>query len=279
MPPQAWHFPPPERHTLANGIELLAYDIPGQYVVSVRTVLPFPLSVEPREVEGVGTIMARLLDEGTAEHSSEEFAELLERKGIALGASVTDGGLGVDLDVPKRRLGEALDLLRQTLAEPVFPARRGRAAPQDRGWPRSSRSGPTRRNGPRSRSSPPTSTRGDRASRPTAGTTETHHGPHPPGPRRLPRRARRPGGMTAVVAGDLSGLDVAELAETTLGTWVQRHATAGPAPTAPRARRRRGARRARRPARVGAERADGGLGRARTGTSRPAGRHTPSWAS
>ena len=121
QPPGVWRFATPERHTLSNGIELLTYDIPGQYVISVRTVVPFPLSVEPRDVEGVASIMSRLLDEGTSEHSPEEFAELLERKGIALGAAVTDGGLGVDLDVPKRRLGEALDLLHQALAEPVFP--------------------------------------------------------------------------------------------------------------------------------------------------------------
>ena len=74
QPPAPWSFPAPTRHTLSNGIEVVAYDIPGQYVVSVRTALPLPLSAEPRHVEGVATAMARLLDEGTAEHSPEEFA-------------------------------------------------------------------------------------------------------------------------------------------------------------------------------------------------------------
>ncbi len=234
QPPGPWSFATPERHTLSNGIELLAYDIPGQYVVSVRTVLPFPLSVEPREVEGVGTIMARLLDEGTAEHSPEEFAELLERKGIALGASVTDGGLGVDLDVPKRRLGEALDLLRQTLAEPVFPApeverhRKTRLAQIEQ----------ERAQAPQRAAQAFIATHfdsQDRASRPTAGTTETISA--------LTRadlvdfHAERVGpvGMTAVVAGDLSGLDVAGLAETTLGAWVS--PTHHPAPPLTAARR------------------------------------------
>ena len=192
QPPAAWQFATPTRHTLSNGIELLAYDIPGQYVISVRTVLPFPLSVEPREVEGVATIMARLLDEGTAEHSPEEFAELLERKGIALGASVTDGGLGVDLDVPKRRLGEALDLLRQALAEPVFPEAGGASATARRGWPRSSRSAPSRRNARRRSSSRPTSTAPtaprDPPAAPTASISALTRQRH----RRLPRRARRP---------------------------------------------------------------------------------------
>jgi predicted Zn-dependent peptidase len=200
----------------------------------VRTVLPFPLSVEPREVEGVATIMARLLDEGTAEHSPEEFAELLERKGIALGASVTDGGLGVDLDVPKRRLAEALDLLRQALAEPVFPEpeverhRKTRLAQIEQ----------ERALAPQRAAQEFIATffdGADRASRPTAGTTASISA--------LTRQhvvdfhAERigPTGMTAVVAGDLSGLDVVALAEATLGTW--RNDTHVPAPTATAPRR------------------------------------------
>ncbi|NYG06107.1 putative Zn-dependent peptidase [Phycicoccus badiiscoriae] len=230
QPPEGWRFATPARDTLGNGIELLSYDIPGQYVISVRTVLPFPLSVEPREVEGVATIMARLLDEGTAEHSPEEFAELLERKGIALGASVTDGGLGVDLDVPKRHLGDALDLLRQALAEPVFPEpevdrhRKTRLAQIEQ----------ERALAPQRAAQAFIATHfdeGDRASRPTAGTTSSITA--------LTREdivafhAERvgPTGMTAVIAGDLSGLDVRELAEATLGTWVSPTHVPAPGPT------------------------------------------------
>jgi zinc protease len=231
QPPEVWRFATPERHTLSNGIELLSYDIPGQYVISVRTVLPFPLSVEPREVEGVASIMSRLLDEGTAEHTPEEFAELLERKGIALGASVTDGGLGVDLDVPKRRLEEALDLLRQALAEPVFPEpevdrhRKTRLAQIEQ----------ERALAPQRAAQEFIATHfdpTDRASRPTAGTTASITA--------LTRQdivdfhAARvgPTGMTAVIAGDLSGLDVARLAESTLGTWVSESHVPAPPPAA-----------------------------------------------
>ena len=233
QPPAPWQFATPTRHTLSNGIELLAYDIPGQYVISVRTVLPFPLSVEPREVEGVANIMARLLDEGTAEHTPEEFAELLERKGIALGASVTDGGLGVDLDVPKRRLAEALDLLRQALAEPVFPEpeverhRKTRLAQIEQ----------ERALAPQRAAQEFIATYfdgADRASRPTGGTTASISA--------LTRQhvvdfhAARvgPTGMTAVVAGDLSGLDVAALAEASLGSWVSDTHVPAPEATAPR---------------------------------------------
>ena len=45
--------------------------------------------------------MARTMDEGTAEHSAEELARLLERKGVSYGAAVGEAGLTLDLhDVP-----------------------------------------------------------------------------------------------------------------------------------------------------------------------------------
>ena len=70
--------------------------------------------------------------------------ELLERAGVALGAGASDSGLSVDVDVAKRHLDYALDLLRQALTEPAFPAHRGRpprqAAPgRDRAGARRSR--------------------------------------------------------------------------------------------------------------------------------------------
>lgn len=120
-PPQPYAVPTPRRTQLASGLTVLAYDLPGQYVVSVRLAIPLPLRLEPRAKEGVATILARSLDEGTARHTSTEFARLLERRGVALSAAVGDSGLTVEVDVAKRHLSYALDLLRQCLTEPAFP--------------------------------------------------------------------------------------------------------------------------------------------------------------
>ncbi|NNM45811.1 M16 family metallopeptidase [Knoellia koreensis] len=217
-PPGPWEFATPREHTLDNGLRLLTYDIPGQYVVSVRTVVPFPLSAEPREVEGVAAIMARMLDEGTAEHSSEEFAELLERKGIALGAGVNDAGLAVDLDVPKGNLEEALDLLRQVLADPVFPQPeldrhlRTRLAEIEQ----------ERALGPQRAARELIATifdPSDRGSRPTAGAAETVKAITREHLAAFHAERVGPRGATVVIAGDLTGLDVAALAGRTLGSW------------------------------------------------------------
>ena len=59
----------------------MIFDLPGQHVVSAYLVLDVPLNAEGRDVEGVATICARTLDEGTLRHDGDEFAELLETEG------------------------------------------------------------------------------------------------------------------------------------------------------------------------------------------------------
>ncbi|GAB3444199.1 pitrilysin family protein [Phycicoccus ginsengisoli] len=232
LPPEPWRFPTPSRSTLANGVELVVYDIPGQYVVSVRTAVSLPLSAEPAEVEGVATIMARMLDEGTVEHSAEEFAELLERKGIAIGAGVNDAGLSVDLDVPKGRLADALDLLRQLLADPVFPQPeldrhlRTRLAEIEQ----------ERALGPQRAARQFVATvfdAGDRASRPTGGSPDTVRAITREAVARFHRERVGPRGATVVIAGDLGDLDVPALAQAGLGAWSNPAQLEVPVPVPP----------------------------------------------
>ena len=120
LPAEDWTFPTPVEHALPNGLRALVLDVPGQYVVSVRLTLPLPLRADPVAKEGVAWIMARLLDEGTEQHHQRELSEMLERRGIAIGAGMSEGALGVDLDVPQRFLGEALGLMTEIVSTPVF---------------------------------------------------------------------------------------------------------------------------------------------------------------
>ncbi len=217
-PAEPWAFPIPRETLLDNGIRLLTYDIPGQYVVSVRVAVPTPLTAEPRQLEGIATIMARLLDEGTARHTPEEFAELLERKGIGLGAGMTESAVIAELDVAARHLGDALDLLRQMLAEPAFPeAEVRRAVATRKAEIEQERASAPHRAGREFVATFYDSA--ERASRPTGGRVDTvaaitrddvvaFHAAHI-GPR----------GSTVVVAGDFTGLDVPALVEETLGAW------------------------------------------------------------
>jgi len=218
--PEPWSFPEAHTALLANGLGVVTYDIPGQYVISVRLAVPMPIEGEPREREGVATIMARTLDEGTARYSAEEFAELLERKGIALGAGVSESGLVVDVDVSKRNLTEALDLLSQAVRGPAFLAKevsrhvkiRLAEIDQERAQP-----------GHRAAIEFIATyfDADERASRPIAGTKETVSAITPKDLAAFHAANVVPSGATIVVAGDLSGLDVVSEVERALGSWSE----------------------------------------------------------
>lgn len=119
--PKPWAFPAPERGTLANGLTLLTSHRPGRRVVAVEVLLAAPLDAEPEGLDGVGTIMARALSEGTDEHTAEEFAAELERCGATLDAHADHPGVRVTLEVPASRLDKALGLLAEALRAPAFP--------------------------------------------------------------------------------------------------------------------------------------------------------------
>ncbi|HET8594004.1 MAG TPA: pitrilysin family protein [Intrasporangium sp.] len=218
-PPRPWTFPAGATTTLPNGATLVTYDVPGQYVLSIRLGLPVSLADEPRGLEGLATVMARTLDEGTARHSAEEFARLLERKGVSFGAGIGSAGLTMDVDVVKGNLEPALDLLRQILTEPAFPepevARqvRTRLAEIDQERAVAANRGVIE-------FVKTLYAEDDRSSRPVGGTRET-----------VSRIGREDviafhaeqvvaSGATIVVAGDLSGLDVPALVGQALGGWA-----------------------------------------------------------
>ena len=232
-PPEPWAFPLPDESVTGNGIRLLSYAVPGQYVISLRLVVPLSLTDEPADREGVAAMTARLLDEGTARHSSEEFAELMERTGMALGASVTDGGLSVDVDVPQRLLPEALDLLYQALSEPAFPEAEVRRILRSRLAEIEQERASAPHRAARELGATlwaPT----ERASRPAAGRPETISAMGRDDVVDFHRRHVGPRGATLVVAGDLDGVDVRAVVEATLGQWANPDHEVATPPRAPR---------------------------------------------
>ncbi len=231
-PPAPWSFPAASEHVLPNGLRVLLHDLPGQYVLSMRVVVPTSLATEEREVEGVSSMMARLLDEGTEEHDPEDFAELLERHGMAIGAGVSDGGLLVDVDVPQSHLATASHLVTAALATPVFPEDEVRRILRSRlaeiEQERASAAHRAAREVARTLWAPE-----DRASRPTAGTAQTVSAitrDHV-----VDRHARTvgPRGATVVLAGDLSGVPALDLLTASLGAWEAPDHVPPPAALAP----------------------------------------------
>lgn len=224
-----WAFPAPERGRLDNGLTVLRSDRPGQQVVAVEVVLDAPLEAEPAGLDGVATIMARAFSEGTDKHSAEEFAAELERCGATLDAYADHAGVRLSLEVPASRLAKGLGLLADALRAPAFadaeverlvrnrldeiphelanPARRAAMELSKQLFPPSSR-----------------------MSRPRQGTEETVARVESAAVRAFYERHVRPATATAVVVGDLAGIDLDALLGDTLGAWTGSSARPRPIP-------------------------------------------------
>lgn len=215
---QPWAFPAPDRGTLPNGLTVLRCHRPGQQVVAVEVSLDAPLDTEPEGLDGVATIMARALSEGTDKRSAEEFAAELERCGATLDAHADHAGVRVSLEVPVSRLLKALGLLAEALRAPAFadseierlvrnrldeiphemanPGRRAAKELYKQLFPAELR-----------------------ISRPRLGTEETVSRIDSAAVRAFFEAHVRPATATAVVVGDLAGVDVDAVLAETLGDW------------------------------------------------------------
>ncbi len=217
--PKPWAFPAPERGRLPNGLTVLRSHRPGQQVVAVEIDIVAPLEAEPAGLDGVATIMARALSEGTDKHDAEEFAAELERCGATLDAHADHPGVRVSLEVPASRLDKALGLLADALRAPAFPdgeverlvANRLDEIPHEL-------ANPARRAAMAlSKELFPADSR---MSRPRQGTEETVARIDAAAVRAFYEAHVRPATATAVVVGDFTDVDLDAALTETLGAWT-----------------------------------------------------------
>lgn len=225
-----WAFPAPERGTLDNGLTVLRCHRPGQQVVAVEVLLDAPLDAEPTGFDGVATIMARAFSEGTDKHSAEEYAAELERCGATLDAHADHPGVRLSLEVPASRLAKGLGLLADALRAPAFADSEVERLVRNRldEIPHEL-ANPSRRAAKElSKELFPASSR---MSRPRQGTEETVEKIDAAAVRGFYERHVRPATATAVVVGDLTGIDLDALLGETLGAWSGTSAQPRPVPS------------------------------------------------
>lgn len=224
-----WAFPAPERGTLDNGLTVLRCHRPGQQVVAVEICLDAPLDAEPEGLDGVATIMARALSEGTDKHSAEEFAAELERCGATLDSHADHPGVRVSLEVPVSRLPKALGLLAEALRAPAFADSEVERLVRNRldEIPHETANPGRRAAKELSKQLFPASLR---MSRPRQGTEETVARIDSAAVRGFYEAHVRPATATAVIVGDLTGVDLGAVLADTLGTWKGDSATPRPVP-------------------------------------------------
>jgi predicted Zn-dependent peptidase len=227
--PKPWAFPAPERGSLGNGLTTLRCHRPGQRVVAVEVCLDMPIDVEPDGLDGIATIMVDALSQGTGEHTAEEFAAELERCGATLNAGTSYLGARVSLEVPASRLAKALGLLAEALHAPAFAGSEIERLVRNRldEIPLELASPGRRAAKQLSQELFPASAR---MSRPRRGTEDTVARIDAAGVRALYQAHVRPATATAVIVGDLTGVDLDTVLAGTLGGWTGDAAELLPAP-------------------------------------------------
>jgi zinc protease len=216
--PRPYTFPAFERRRLSNGLDCLLVDLPGRPLVSASLVIRRGAVDEPSSLGGATVLAARGLSEGTERYSAVELVEAAERLGASLHAEAGWDATSAGIDVPVERLVPALELLAELVQRPTFPALEIERLREERlNDILQARADPRRR--AEEAFAETIFAPGVPYRRPAGGLPETV--------RELDRDALAatfaqgidPTEMALVVGGDLSGLDVAALAEPLFGRW------------------------------------------------------------
>ena len=113
--------PKVEHVALPGGGKLLLYERHEDPIVAVSAVFMGGVRFEPAGKNGVSDLMASMLTRGTASHTSEEIAEILEASGGSLSGYGGRNSFGVSAKFLSRDLPLALRLVNEVLSTPTFP--------------------------------------------------------------------------------------------------------------------------------------------------------------
>ncbi|MEO7192485.1 MAG: pitrilysin family protein [Vicinamibacterales bacterium] len=124
-PPLAVHrvdFPDYQLRTLPNGLQVLVVPHHEQPSVSFRLLVGAGAVQEPADRPGVASMVASLLNQGTATKSAGEIATLIDSAGGILGVGSANELTSVYGAVIKDRTDLALALASDLVQHPAFPA-------------------------------------------------------------------------------------------------------------------------------------------------------------
>ena len=227
--PRPYEFPAVQRFQLSNGLRVILADLPGRPLVSASLVIRNGAADEPPAHAGATVLAARALSEGTEQYDAIALVEASERLGASLHSEAGWDAMSVSVDVPAARLEPALALLAEVVLHPTFPPSEVERLRDERlNDLLQARADPRRR-----ADEAFSETIYEHASpyhRPSGGTRETVTALTPGRLRGAYERGLDPARAALIVGGDLTGIDVAAIAERLLGGWG---AAAGRAPAGP----------------------------------------------
>ena len=114
--------PPVHREVLPNGIRLLVIPQPHLSMVVVSALVDAGSRFDPSGKEGLSSLVATLLTEGTEKRSSAEIHEAIDFLGARLSSGAGDDYASVSLTVLKKDLDAGMELFSEALRHPAFPA-------------------------------------------------------------------------------------------------------------------------------------------------------------
>jgi predicted Zn-dependent peptidase len=117
---QDLRFPAVQRARLSNGIEVIFARRAAVPVVRVSLSFDAGYSADRPDRLGLQSLMADLLDEGTATLNSEQIAEARERLGAQIGTGASLDRTNVSLAALRSNLGASLDLMADIVQHPAF---------------------------------------------------------------------------------------------------------------------------------------------------------------
>ncbi len=118
-PPPALHVPAVASGSLANGIGLQLVEHHALPLVQVTLVIKGGTKLDGTQ-PGLATFTARMLTEGAGSRDANALSSELTFVGAQLSATAGPDAFIISLNVPKRSLGPALDLLADVALRPTF---------------------------------------------------------------------------------------------------------------------------------------------------------------
>ncbi|MGN9767795.1 M16 family metallopeptidase [Micromonospora sp. SD12] len=112
-----YRFPQVVRRTVAGG-QVVAAHLPGQNLAVALLLLDAGAGREPTGKEGLGAVLAKALEEGTAQRDATAYALAIEGLGTELVIGLDWDSFQVSVQVPVERLSAAVELLAEAVRTP-----------------------------------------------------------------------------------------------------------------------------------------------------------------
>jgi zinc protease len=119
-PLRPFTVPPVREMRLSNGVRLVVVEKHTLPIVTGRVLVAAGSVYEPAEKNGLASLTAQLLDEGTRSLTGPQIAERMEALGAQLGSGAGFGFATISVTAPKGTFAEAMSLAATTVTEPSF---------------------------------------------------------------------------------------------------------------------------------------------------------------